>query len=127
MDTSSRFDNFNAGTVPVPGRMQRTTAVSGQAEAEMDAKQAIKAAKEYVNDVFEDEGLMNLGLEEVKFKEHENCWEITLGFSRPWNTRNIVAALQGEAHPQRTYKVVIIKDDSGDVVEIRNREVEEAR
>jgi hypothetical protein len=43
-----------------------------------------------------------------------------------WNARNFVAALQGEANPQRTYKVVVIKDDSGDVVEIRNREVEEA-
>lgn len=92
----------------------------------MDAKQAIKAAKSYVEDVFEDEGLMNLGLEEVKLKEYENCWEITLGFSRPWNARNVLSALQGESNPQRTYKVVVIKDDSGSVVEIRNRETEEA-
>lgn len=92
----------------------------------MDAKQAIKAAKNYVSDVFEGEGLINLGLEEVKFKDDENYWEITLGFSRPWNTKNFVSALAGESHPQRTYKVVVIKDDSGDVVEIRNREVEDA-
>lgn len=93
----------------------------------MDAKQAIKTAKSYVSDVFEDEGLMNLGLEEVKFKDHENCWEITLGFSRPWNANGtVVSALSGNANMRRTYKVVVIKDSSGEVVEIRNREVEEA-
>jgi hypothetical protein len=94
----------------------------------MDAKQAIKAAKSYVNDIFEDEGLMNLGLEEVKFKEFENCWEITLGFSRPWNAnRNSLSGLTGAQTPQRIYKVIVIKDDTGEVIEIRNREVEEAR
>ena len=94
----------------------------------MDAKQAIKAAKSYVNDIFEDEGLMNLGLEEVKFKEFENCWEITLGFSRPWNAnRSSLSGLTGAQTPQRTYKVIVIKDDTGEVIEIRNREVEEAR
>lgn len=94
----------------------------------MDAKQAIKAAKSYVNEVFEGEGLINLGLEEVRFKEFENCWEITLGFSRPWNTnRSAISALSGEAVAKRTYKIVVIKDDSGDIVEIRNRETEEAQ
>ena len=63
----------------------------------MDAKQAIKAAKSYVSDILEDEGLMNLGLEEVKFKEFENCWEITLGFSRPWN--GLLSSLEREQKP----------------------------
>ena len=93
----------------------------------MDAKQAIRAAKTYVSDVFEDEGLVNLGLEEVKFREFENRWEITLGFSRPWNAdRSPIAALAGAQTLPRTYKVVVIKDETGEVVEIRNREVEEA-
>jgi hypothetical protein len=94
----------------------------------MDAKEAIKAAKSYVSDIFVDEGLMNLGLEEVKFGELENCWEITLGFSRPWNAnRSSLASLTGAQTLQRTYKVVVIKDSSGEVIEIRNREVEEAK
>jgi hypothetical protein len=93
----------------------------------MDAKQAIKAAKNYVSDVFEDEGLMNLGLEEVKFKEFEDCWEITLGFSRPWNVnKSPLSGLTETQTLQRTYKIVVIKDGTGEVIEIRNREVEEA-
>lgn len=112
----------------MPVQTQKPAAATGQAETKMDAKQAIKVAKNYVNDVFEGEGLMNLGLEEVKYKEYENCWEITLGFSRPWNAESsVLSALQGNSAPRRTYKVVVIKDDSGDVIEIRNREVEEAK
>lgn len=94
----------------------------------MDVKQAIITAKHHIADLFEGEGLVNLGLEEIRFKDSNNRWEITLGFSRPWNaSRNAMSALTGEALPKRTYKVVVLKDESGEVVEIRNRETEDAQ
>ena len=53
----------------------------------MDAKKAIAAAKRYVNDVYADEHVTNLGLEEeIEHILAAGNWVITLGFSRPWNT-----------------------------------------
>lgn len=93
----------------------------------MNAKEAIRAAKSYVKDIYEGEGIINLGLEELRFKELDRSWEITLGFSRPWIAGGpAVSAIGGLMNPKRTYKIVVIKDDSGEIVELRNREVEEA-
>jgi hypothetical protein len=52
----------------------------------MDTKEAIAAAKKYLNDVYADEELTNLGLEEVEHVLAAGNWVITLSFSRPWNT-----------------------------------------
>ncbi len=86
----------------------------------MDVKEAVKVAKTYVADVFGDEGLFNLGLEEV---EHDaDVWRVTLGFSRPWNTvRNTMTLITGETAPRRSYKVVSINED-GEIVSVRNRD-----
>jgi len=52
----------------------------------MDVKEAVKRAKQYVAELYEEEGLVNLGLEEIEFDEKAGLWRVTLGFSRPWNT-----------------------------------------
>jgi hypothetical protein len=91
----------------------------------MNVKEAIKLAKEYVADVFGDENLYNLGLEEVEFDESDQTWKVTVGFSRPWNTvRNALTALAGEPAARRTYKVVRIRDSDREVVSVKGRERE---
>jgi hypothetical protein len=52
----------------------------------MDVKEAIATAKNYLNEVYADEQVTNLGLEEVEHILAAGNWIITLGFSRPWNT-----------------------------------------
>jgi hypothetical protein len=47
---------------------------------------AIKIAKDYVNEVFADEHVTNLGLDETEYDPATGRWYITVGFSRPWNT-----------------------------------------
>ena len=47
----------------------------------MDVKTASLMAKKYLIDLFEDEGISNVGLEEVEFDELSNSWRITIGFS----------------------------------------------
>ena len=87
----------------------------------MDVKKAVDIAKSYIIDLFKDEELSNLGLEEVELDE-TNEWYVTLGFSRPWDKPNTaVAVLAGGTH--RSYKTVRISDQSGAVLSVKTREV----
>lgn len=92
----------------------------------MEVKQAIQTAKSYVSDIFCDEGAFNIGLEEVEFSGSR--WEVTIGFSRQWDKppRNPFSAMTSLEQPDlravnRTYKVVEIDDESGEVIGVRNR------
>ena len=53
----------------------------------MDVKEAVQTAKKYVAELFTDETIADVGLEEVEFNNTSNSWEVTIGFSRPWQTR----------------------------------------
>ena len=50
----------------------------------MNVKEAAKLAKEYVADLFADEGIANVGLEEIQLGSDGHFWKVTVGFSRPW-------------------------------------------
>ncbi|WP_162783495.1 hypothetical protein [Devosia naphthalenivorans] len=82
----------------------------------MQIKDAISTAKNYVRDIMADEEPINIGLEEIEFNENNNEWEVTIGFSRPWNSvRNAMSTITGESAPKRAYRVFFIKDDTGEV------------
>ena len=93
----------------------------------LDVKYAVKKAKSYVIDLFEEESIRDLGLEEVEYDGDEQTWLITLGFSRPWDTpkvNSLAAALTGvenvESKPKRrAYKIIKINDSSGEVLSIK--------
>ena len=86
----------------------------------MDVKEASRRAKKYVIDVYRDENIANVGLEEAEFDELSDDWKITIGFSRPWNTKNPVTTVLGRSRPERSYKVVRI-DDDGHVKSLTDR------
>ena len=91
----------------------------------MDVKEAIAAAKNYINEVYADEQVTNLGLEEVEHGLGGTNWVITLGFSRPWNTprtraQEVLENLGAVTSLKRSYKVITIADD-GTVLSMRNR------
>jgi hypothetical protein len=90
----------------------------------MDVKQAVAIAKKHIGELFADEQVSNLGLEEVEFDEAENCWNVTVGFSRPWDEpRNKLAELvQANVYSRRNFKVVRVADDTSEVVSVKNRE-----
>ncbi|MBV9863488.1 MAG: hypothetical protein JO267_15225 [Alphaproteobacteria bacterium] len=90
----------------------------------MQVKEAVEAAKAYVLDLFNAEGITNLGLEEVEYDESAGEWCVTLGFSRPWDSRaNALAAVVGQQlNPSRSYKVVRISDRTKEIRSVRNRE-----
>ena len=53
----------------------------------MDVKQAVETAKRYVGELFDQEGIKNLGLEEIELDHSGGEWRVTVGFSRPWTTQ----------------------------------------
>jgi hypothetical protein len=100
----------------------------------MDVRQAIAQAKAYLREVYADEGLTDLGLEETDFDETRGEWLITLGFFRPWNNPRAAAqsALDAIGYPlgaadprRRTYKVVTISKD-GTIRAMKNRQATDA-
>jgi hypothetical protein len=90
----------------------------------MNVKEAVKLAKQHILDLFADENITNLGLEEVEYDEAIQEWTVTIGFSRPWDEpRNTLASLAESNLPRRSYKIVRIYDQSEMVSCIKNREV----
>ena len=94
----------------------------------MDVREAARTAKAYIVDVFADEDIDEVGLEEVDFDDRSNLWKITVSFLRP---RGRVDRFQAAAsgYPagtptmRRSFKIVNIDDGSGSVVSVRHRVV----
>lgn len=83
----------------------------------MNVKEAVRVAKAHIIDLFEEEGIVDVGLEEVDF-ESSDTWVVTIGFSRPWN-RTVGSVMGGR--PSRSYKAVRIQDVDGEVLSVRDR------
>lgn len=92
----------------------------------MEVKEAVKAALEYVDEVFANMKLTNVGLEEVVYDDLQAQWKVTVGFSRPWDydPQGLhLSAIKGSRPVGRTYKVVEIRDSDGKATAIKMREV----
>ena len=89
----------------------------------MTAKEAITAAKEHVQDLFWDEGIARVGLEELDFRDAPRAWDVTIGFTRhllnPRNPTSAMSALLG-ASSERVYKIVRISED-GEIMSLKHR------
>ncbi len=91
----------------------------------MDVKDAIKVAKDYIQNVLAEEQIANLGLEETEFDPASGCWVITLGLSRPWNTpktraQEVLENLGAISSLRRSFKVLTISRE-GDVLSMKNK------
>lgn len=97
----------------------------------MDVKEAVQRAKRHIDELFADEGIENLGLEEVVFDDVRNVWKVTIGFSRPWERvkQSLKVVLEEASGPwaarpewkRRSFKVVEIDDGTGRVVSMTHR------
>ena len=93
----------------------------------MDVRQAARTAREYVTDLFADEEIDKVFLEEVDFDHESDVWRITVSFSRPTGEPNPIGAV-APRHPladtttvRRSYKVVNVDDTSGSVLSVKHR------
>ncbi len=89
----------------------------------MEVKEAVGLAKQYVRELFADERITNLGLEEVAFEDKSKSWSITIGFSRPWDAPDggTLAGFLPPVGPKRSYKVVKISDGDKAVLSVKER------
>ena len=87
----------------------------------MDVKAVAQRAKTYVADLFDDEEISNVGLEEVEFDDSLDKWIVTIGFSRPWDHKNSLNLALGEGRHGRSYKVLHIADTDGRVLSLKDR------
>ena len=94
----------------------------------MDMKDAAMLAKEYVADLFDEEGISNVGLEEIVFRDDggDEYWDVTVGFSRPWDHRGLATVTLGQTGLRRSYKVLRIDNSSGNVESVKDRILREA-
>lgn len=92
----------------------------------MDVKEAAKTAKEYVTDLFAEERITNVGLEEIERKPHEQVWEVTVGFSRPWDHAGLATVIVGQTGLRRSYKLLRINDTTGNVESVKDRILRES-
>jgi uncharacterized protein YdeI (YjbR/CyaY-like superfamily) len=88
--------------------------------------EAIAAAKKYISEIYADEQVTNLGLEEVEHAVSTGNWIITIGFSRPWSTprtraQEVLENLGAASPLKRSYKVITLTDD-GSIISMKNRE-----
>jgi hypothetical protein len=95
-------------------------------ESSVEVKEAVGNAKRWLANVLQDEGVTNVGLEEVEFDEEHGLWLITLGFSRPWNSvRDAFATLSGEPVGRRAYRVLAVREPDGQIISMKRREAVE--
>ncbi len=92
----------------------------------MDFKEAIAAAKKYVKEIYADEQVTDLGLEEIEHFSSDGNWVITIAFSRPWHTprtraQEVLENLGAVSPLKRSYKVITMAGD-GTVLSMKNRE-----
>lgn len=90
----------------------------------MDVKEAVIIAKNYVSNLFSDENISNLGLEEVEFDDKGEQWRVTIGFARPWDKNSLSEVVKGSTF-SRSYKVVAINED-GSVASVKDRRLQRA-
>jgi len=96
----------------------------------MTPKEAASLARAWVADVFADDDIANLGLEEIRFDDPRDQWLITVGFDRFYApVRSRVDAINKPAFLEpprvvRSYKVVRINNGDGAVVSVEERQIE---
>lgn len=84
---------------------------------------AVRAAKAWLAEVYKDESIARISLEEVRFRDGN--WEITLGFIRPDLDDPDRSALEAGFYERRhrIYKVLIVAGNDNHIMEMRDREV----
>ena len=118
-DTSIDYAMVVDGLLRRPEVARDLSAADDGGEGMMDARSAVGQAKAIVRQLFGEEEIENVGLEEVAFEQLHKRWRVTIGFSRPWERTRV---LEGIAPVGRSYKVVSFHDDAPGEFAIENRD-----
>ncbi|MBS9780037.1 MAG: hypothetical protein KGV51_05355 [Moraxellaceae bacterium] len=98
----------------------------------IDVKKAVKIARDFTTEIYEDEEVANISLEEVNFDDTTQQWAVTIGFdtnrkkiSRPNKPLSIIGNLNNEISEEaiRAYKVVHLDAEDGEFKGMTMRQV----
>lgn len=86
----------------------------------VDARDAVKIAKSYFFDLFNDQSPINVQLEEVERTDDGRFWRITIGYDRSSEAKDLRSIL---GQIPRYYKVVTIDAATGQAESVKMRTV----
>lgn len=91
----------------------------------MNVKEAVKTAMEHVADVYSEEGISHIGLEEVEYDDLNAQWNVTVGFARKWDfpPQAVIPTILPTRPNNRTYKVILIRDSDKKVTAMKIRDL----
>jgi hypothetical protein len=94
----------------------------------METLEAITKAKKYLLDVFKEENITDINLEEIE--NLGDKWVISLAFSRPWSTprtraQEVLENLGAASPIRRSQKTITILND-GTVISMKDRQKSDA-
>lgn len=87
----------------------------------MDAREAVSYAKRYVSELFAEENIGEVALEEIDYDYEEDEWKVTIGFTRPWASPKTSGHIGFELPANRAYKQVRMNEDGSKVLSVRDR------
>ena len=135
-DIRARQEASGREYVRLPGRRVVPGGDDGgggeKTESGMDLKEAVRAGRVFIDEVFADEDTSDTRLEEVEYDGREEAWNITFSFLRPTGTVSTTDVLlpsgpsKGTRNVRRDYKVVTVDSSSGRATSIRHRSLETA-
>ena len=82
----------------------------------VDAKQAVKMAMEYLNEIYDTKEFKDVMLDEVELSEDNRYWNVTIGFARRQvsTSEGPMASLVGKTEQyKRESKIFTIDAESG--------------
>ncbi len=85
----------------------------------IDAKEAVRIAFEYVQELYKPEEIPHLTLEEVELSSDEGFWLVTVSFLKALS-KSPIEAMTGQ-HGTPTYKILKIHAESGQVHSMKIR------
>jgi hypothetical protein len=86
-------------------------------------KTAVSNAMDFVFDLYADERIEDILVEEVEFSELANQWLITIGFTITKVKDNSSSLILPEREIARKYKIVYIDAQSGKPISMKIREI----
>lgn len=94
----------------------------------ISVKEAVNFAKSAITELYHDDPLKNLALEEIELtnKDGQEVWEVTLGFYRPRsvtsNLNQLSAFFERQSEVEnRVYKIIEIDAETGDFLKMSIR------
>ena len=87
----------------------------------MEVREAAAAARSAIEQAFADEQIQDVGLEEFSYDDAYGEWRITIGFRRPWRAMTEAKPSLRYLRPDRSYKLVRVRDRDGSIRSVTDR------